>query len=181
MVTALLKLRSSIHSDFKKKALFKGSLVGGFGILAMLYGSLYMGAESLGVWGFLIYSMAFGCIADGMIPYRKLCTLEQNPHLLTFTEDGDIDFYFKGKLALSIPDSAIESFLYRRTSSSYGVVLALKNACPKPIHIHGKFGYRISRVIFRHPNLFLPYFSEHSFKLLKQEILEYRDSASSQA
>lgn len=143
----------------------------------MFYGNFYMSAEILGIWGFLIYCVALGCIAYGMIPYRRLCALEQNPHLCILTDDDLVSFYFKGKPALAIPLSAIKTLEYSKTSTNYGILFSLKSNAHSPVHIRGKFGQLILPQIFKDPYFFFPFFSEYSFKLLKQELQEYQDAS----
>ncbi|MEM7175707.1 MAG: hypothetical protein AAF443_07265 [Chlamydiota bacterium] len=73
-------LYSSIPVRIKQKALFRGSVFSGLGLLLLLVTGVYGGTLFLQRWGIWIFGIGISLIAVGLIPYRRLCFLETHPH-----------------------------------------------------------------------------------------------------
>lgn len=140
-------LRTSIDPTLLKWRLYLGTFLGGCGGVLLLLSSIYLSAQSLEKWGFLILMFGLGLIALGLIPYRKLQRLEVRPNELVISEHGLI-YYKSGELQWKLPFASIHSLSFQETAWHYGIAL----------NVEGRF------------DLFLPYFTRRSFQILEAAV-----------
>jgi len=165
-------IRSSIDSQVMKRALIKGTLWGGLGGLLLLIGGIFLPLQEMKIWGALLFIFSFGLITYGLLPYKRLRRLEENPDQLTM-EDNWLHFLVRGKLLFSIPVESIDHLEWidsnGRDSNGnvYGIKVFLKNPLSKKVIIQSpKFDFakfRQDSLKKYQSDLFFPYFSKRSF------------------
>jgi len=162
-----ITLRSSIRPDLKKSILLKGSTIAIVGFLPLLYAGTMVPAEYLQFWGFPLFLLSFGMMAAGLIPYRKICKLEEQPNEIILSNDA-LQYCENRKRTLTIPISNIDSISKIENGKIYGIGLRLKNSESK-ITLHQPI--EIEKLIKKTGktygvDLFFPYFRERSFQEL---------------
>jgi hypothetical protein len=145
-----LKLRTSIKPELMRRVLFRGSFLGGFGVILMVASGAFLPVPVLSRWGMPIFLLSIGLIAVGMLPYRKLTRLEKNPDEIIISKDEQLVYLRKGKVVFTAPLSSINSCTYVDDESHYGIKITLKEG----------------------QEYFLPYFSERA----RSQIERYRAS-----
>jgi hypothetical protein len=160
----LLKFRSSIHPDFRKRILFKGFLKAAIGALVLLYGGIFLPLPILQVWGFPLFVLGFGFITWGLYPFKQLQSLETSPYEIVI-EDDRLHLLKNGKPIFYIPLEIIDFFSYLEKQNEYGILTHLKPTPSKQVTIQN-LSYKI---IFRDKphELFLPYFSKRTLSELE--------------
>jgi hypothetical protein len=121
-----LKLRTSIKPDLMRSVLFRGSFLGGLGVILLAATGAFLPVPILSRWGIPIFLTSMGLIAVGMLPYRKLTRLEKNPDEILISEDEQFVYRRKGKVVFAIPLSSINSCTYVDDASHYGIEITLK-------------------------------------------------------
>lgn len=166
-----LTLHSSIKPDLKRKMLFRGSAIAAVGGLIILIAGALTPPKDLEIWGWPIVILSFGLIALGMIPYRRLCRLEDNPNKLLLTDKNEIIYIHSGRKRVTIPYSAIEKMEYLQDGALYGIGIWLKKSPPIKMTVHDiLFNYHTHQKRAKNRfgcDLFLPFFSERAFSQLK--------------
>lgn len=167
MTQDTITLRSTIHPDLKRSMLFKGSAIAIIGFLPLLYAGIMVPAEHLQFWGFPLFLLSFAMIAAGLIPYRKICKLEEQPNEIILSQDS-LQYYENKKLLFTIPLSNIDSIQNIEEGKRYGIGMQLKNSENKiilhqPIEI-AKIRKKMQKTYG--VDLFFPYFSHRSYQEL---------------
>jgi hypothetical protein len=148
---------SSVSSDLKKKTLYRGTFVAAIGIIPIAWAIVALSHEVIYKWGIYLFIFWLAMVVFGLQPYQRLKKAEQQPHKLeVLKNEFVISFY--GKDPFSIPIKSIDAISYLKGKNEYGLLLELKKALPS-----GKL------------KLYLPYFSERTFKSLFER---YRASGS---
>lgn len=176
----MTQFSSCIQNSFKQRKLLKGTLLALIGAGAMVCAGTGIGAEKLSQWGWLIYSAGFGLIAWGLIPYRRLSSLEMQPHRLVINSSGDWLFSYKGKLLLGISGEALDRISYSQSAKNYGIKVHLKRPITEKIKLYSQgLALRQIRTLARTHNcdLFFPFFSKRTFMQLEQELKSVQKSA----
>ncbi|NGX61748.1 MAG: hypothetical protein K940chlam9_01237 [Chlamydiae bacterium] len=120
------------------------------------------------IWGIPLFFTGLILIAIGILPYRRLTRIQLKPH--EFHYDGQsLHYYEQGKPQLRIPQNSIESLSYVEKDELYGLLIKLKRPFQEKIAIlNNRFDLESfltkSAEKFPEGDLFLPYFSERSFK-----------------
>jgi len=176
----VLPLRSSVRPSFVKKSLFRGTSIASLGLLPLFYGALFLDTEALSLWGLPLFFLSFGMIAYGMLPFKQLIDLQQNPDQLILHADNQIVYHQKGSAALTIPLSAMEQVKYLEMRTIYGVAIWLKDAPTERIIVHSptfNFARTRTRSLCQYRcDLFLPYFTRQTFNELTQMIDSQKDN-----
>jgi hypothetical protein len=163
-----LKLRSSIHTPLMKSVLMKGSLLAAIGVSLLTYGGIFMPVEELNFWGFPLFLVGGGLITAGLLPYRRLRSLERKPDELLYNNES-LQFVAKGARCLTIPLSSIARTAYMERGLNYGIGVWFKNPLPAQIVVHNN-KFSLKRLQGTHKtyecDLFFPYFSERSYNQL---------------
>lgn len=115
-------------------------------------------------------------IAIGLLPYRKLSKLQLKPHEIHFDNDTLI-FLKEGKPLFKIASLSIEKMSYLEREHLYGVGIWLKKPMEQKIKVlQSKFNFaafmRDSMQRFGGCDLFLPFFSKHTFEELKNHVTD---------
>ena len=175
MADYLLKLRSSINSSFKRQKLWQGTLLALAGLGILSYTSLFFSVEYLGIWGFPLFCLGIGLISAGLIPYRRLCRLEINPHEIVLLDEVNIKFNWQGKKTLTVPLISVAKTAYlKKSEKNYGIGIWLKQPAPEKVMVHDT---NFNVLCFQNDSrrlygcdLFLPFFSEPSYERLLETI-----------
>ncbi len=130
-----IKFYSTITPSLKRKMLFRGTFLAGIGILLLSYAGVFLSPAILNVWGIPVLGLSIGLIAWGMIPYRQLCRLENDPDVLTIDERG-LTLVRRGKALYMIPLTSIEKMEYVEKGTLYGIGIQLKESIPEKIVIY---------------------------------------------
>lgn len=169
-----ITIRTSIKPKLKRFLLIRGSLLALIGVGLLLYSGIFITVDTLSNWGAAIWFISFLFIAWGLVPYRRITKIEENPNQIVVTEDEMIHYHRHGKDILSFPLAAIEEIHFVRDMGLYGIALTLKeetqSQVPNPaISVVGQmFLWTMRR---RHKfDRFFPFFSERGTKQL-QELL----------
>lgn len=165
---------SSIKTSLLQKTLKRGSLVASIGAFILLFGGVFIPADTLKILGFPIFMLSFFLIAVGLVPYRKLRRLELNPNRIILEDNRYIQFCSQGKKKFSLPINSIESMKYVEKNNEYGIGIKLKTPIPEKIILYNS-SFSIVSMQKKSQNrfdvdLFLPYFSKRSFERFQQEI-----------
>lgn len=138
-----MKLYSSIKPELIKKKLFQGTWFAFTGALVILIAGTTFPRTLLATWGLPLIVVGLGLISIGLLPYKALARLEIKPHQIIIDDDF-LTFLQRGKPPLKIPLVNIVKAEYLERKNSYGIMLFFKDS-----------------------NLFLPYFTEQSYRALK--------------
>jgi hypothetical protein len=182
MPTETLTIRSSIKTELFKKILLRGSFFSALGFIPLLYGSLWMNASTLSTWGIPLFFLGIGFITLGMLPYKRLTTLQQHPNCIHLIDEKTLIYEHLGKQTLSIPLQTIESASYQEDPSNYGICIFLESRPEEKIIVQDpRFAYERYQNESRKRygcDLFFPYFSKRGFDKLIGSIpdKEERDS-----
>lgn len=164
-------MQTTISSAILKKALFRGTLLAGLGMVFFFYGGLHLSVDILEKWGLLLWAGGFGCIILGLLPYKKLLKLQLHPHRLIVSE-GYLDYYVQEKKMLSIPLEAIQSIDYI-DAPLYGIALLTYTNSVERIRVHDRLSQaqkmRKQGKVYN-TSLFFPYFNHYAFKQLLEEL-----------
>jgi len=165
------KIRSSIKPKLLRVTLKKGALIGGAGALTLLLAGTLLPLEQLKIWGLPALVVGFVLISVGLLPYRKLTRLELKPHELHY--DGEFFLFLQqGKPLFKIPEESVEKMCYVEKEQMYGIAIWLKRPIEEKVRVlqpHFQFEAFVSDSAqrFEGCDLFLPYFTERSWKELE--------------
>jgi hypothetical protein len=180
-------LRSSVLPGLMKQTLLKGTLKGGIGVALLVFGAIFLPSQEMKNWGIVFFIIAFTLLTWGLLPYKRLKRLEENPNSLILEDDFWIHFAVKGSKVFSVPVNSIERIDYfpyglslesdkQKASEEcakngkYGIALWLKtngfSDIQKAPHFNLERFHRISRQNYG-CDLFFAYFSPRSYQTLK--------------
>jgi hypothetical protein len=165
-----LKLRSSIHTPLMKSVLMKGSFLAAIGVSLLAYGGIFMPVQELNIWGFPLFMIGGGLITAGLLPYRRLRSLERKPDELILDNES-LQFISKGVTCLTIPLKSIARTAYIEQKLNYGIGVWFKSPLPAQVIVHNN-KFSLKKLHGTHKtydcNLFFPYFSERSYNQLRE-------------
>lgn len=162
-----MKVRSSITTSLRRAVLMRGTCIAIVGVLLILFGGMFIPPDRMTYWGLPLFLVGFGMITWGLLPYRRLCQIENNPRELVLSEDeSSLSLFCKGKIALSIPLACIASIKYIEESNRYGVGMMLKGS-PQKIEVYNT---KLLCVNELGCDLFFEYFSRRAFEFIEKEI-----------
>ncbi len=160
-----LTIRSAIKPSLKEGTLKKGGWIAAAGAIAILLGGTLLPLTYLKFWGLPIFLSGLILIAIGWLPFRRLQRLEIKPHSLEY--DGEYFLFVKdGKPLFRIPKKSISMLKYVEEKDMYGVGIWLKKPIEEKVAVLQKRFMNESVYQTGGCDLFLPYFTENSVKLL---------------
>lgn len=173
-MTETIKLRSSIKPSLKRIAVIRGTLLAAIGMGILLYGTLFMSVTDLTQWGWLMFLVAGVLTAAGLIPYRKLTKLEREPYEIAVIQDLSLTFSSNQHQLFTIPITAIQRFDHQDKDELYGIRIWLQHPPKEKVIIQDpyfdiKAFENRSRKLWE-CDLFLPYFTERSYKSLQDHL-----------
>lgn len=154
---SMLKMYNSILPSLKRKVLFRGSILGFLGMLVLLWGGIFLPLKELDIWGVFIFFIGGALIALGLVPYRRLCFLERNPHEISVHDNETLQFKKKGKLHLVLPLCHIQKASYFHDEDRYGIGIWVNHP--------------LSNTPGETQCLFFPYFTKRQFEELQTFIV----------
>lgn len=170
MVTDAIKLFSTVKSSLLKATLFRGSLAGVLGIVLLICATAYLPAAKLTIWGGPILLVGGGLMVYGLIPYRRLTKMEEQPSELYLADDDYMQLIAGGKQQYTIPMDMIQKTEYIDRGNDYGIAIwFVPNAANKMIiHNHR---LNVARYLKKSRqryacDLFIPYFGRRSYTRL---------------
>ncbi len=86
MIEHVVKIRSSICSQLMKSTLLKGTLYAALGVIILVLAGAFLPSETLTTFGLPIFIMGIGLITFGLLPYRRLTSIEKCPNELWIKE-----------------------------------------------------------------------------------------------
>lgn len=133
----MLKLRSTVTSELKRKTLFRGSAIAIIGLITLGFAYFYVSETTLETWGWAFYLWGLLFIVWGMLPYRRLMRIEDLPFELWTSESKELKILNFGKKHHAfwhIFVSEITSVAFRSDPTYYGIVIMTtgekKHFCP---------------------------------------------------
>jgi hypothetical protein len=166
-----LKLRNSIKPALIHFTLIRGTVLGAIGICLILYTGIFLPPIALQYWGSLILLVGGGLITWGLLPYRRLRRLEVKPYEIVAVENKALHYLSNGKSLFSIPTQSIHRITYFEKNKDYGIAIHLKYPLPEKIRVQDvRFNFDAfqKKSLKKYDcDLFLPYFSERSWRALK--------------
>lgn len=132
-----LNLYTAITPGLLKKKLIDGFLLALIGIVFIVFGAIFLDADDLSTWGFLVFVPAILLIGCGLVPYKRLKRLSEKPETLTISQEGNL--IYKNRVLIPLED--IENVFYIDTSKIYGIGIRTKTK----------------------RSFFFPYFSQRSY------------------
>ncbi len=172
MEESILTLRSSIKPSLKKNTLIRGTILGALGVSLWLFAAIGLPENTLNFWGWPILFIGGILITIGLLPYRKLYRLENNPHEIVITDLEELYFYMQGSPFLKVALENIEEMAYLDDDKRYGIGLWIKNPKSKnmtilhPSLVADNYLKECQEQYFC--DVFLPYFSKRSFQELEE-------------
>jgi len=169
-----ITIRTTVTPQLKKSLLIRGSILALIGAGLLLYSGVFVTVQTLTKWGSAIFLISFLLIAWGLVPYRRLIKIEENPNQIVVTEDQMLHYHRQGKDILSFPLAAIEKVHFIEDVGLYGIALTLKAETQDQVSdpaisvITQMFLTKMKR---RHKfDRFFPFFSKRGAKELKDII-----------
>lgn len=151
----------------------RGSTFAAIGSSLIVYAGVRLSPESLAIWGPWLFGIGMFLIAAGLIPYRRLNALQENPDQIIIDPKA-LHLKTKGRMLFSLPLRSIAKVTFINDPKP-GMGICLAEPIPEKIQVHCK---RFSMEAFQKRNrracghpLFFPYFTEASCKEL-QEVLQ---------
>lgn len=190
MKSETITIRSSVLPDLMRKTLRRGTLLAGIGVLALLFGGVFIPVEKMRIWGPFLFLFSLGMITWGLLPYKRLKRLEDKPSMLVVEGDGWLHYSVGGKPLFSIPIASIDRTVFIDRPSIYGIGVFLKNANLENPGLRSVYseldadtpilGYLLKYTEWSRKlhgcDLFFPYFSQRSFNTLL-ECQEFPDAS----
>jgi len=152
----------------------RGTVLGGSGAFLILMGGTLMPLEFLSLWGIPFFLVGLFFISIGLLPYRKLARLQLTPHEIHY--DGKcLVFHKQGKPLFQVFLPSIDKISYLEREHLYGVGIWLKKPIGEKVKVlqsHFNFSAFIADSMHRFEgcDLFLPFFTERTFKELRAQL-----------
>ncbi len=147
-----IQLYSGVKSQLKKDILFRGSLLSILGIALWVITGAILPSPLLSTWGIPIFFVGGSLIALGLVPYKRLTSLETHPFHLSLHADGTIILSRKGKVRCTITVDMIERVSFHEAPGVVGILVWFKAG------VQGQPSWKRYGA-----DLFLPYFGKHAY------------------
>jgi len=166
-----ITIRSSVLAEFMKQTLLRGSFLAGVGVTGLLLAGIFLPLPEMEKLGPVIFIFSLGLITLGLLPYKQLKRLEENPYTITI-DDQWLHFAKGHKPLFSIPICSIDQIIFINQKNEYGIGIFLKKPLLKKLKLQNSnfdlVGFQ-ERSFKKHQcDLFLSYFSRRSFTSLHE-------------
>ena len=159
----MLMLRTSINQKLQKKLLRRGlsSLLTCLGILwiAEIFFPV-AGIEDLSIWRWVASG---GILSVSYFPYRQALQYKFRPEVLKITERLVILLRDDSEI-FQMPWKDVEDIRFLEDETSYGIAFSLQSSMEESAELHA---LKLQSKKHYGVDLFLPFFSESSFRLLQ--------------
>ncbi len=116
--------RSSIKPELLRSKLYYGTSLAFIGMLLWLYAGIFMPVEALKIWGLPLAIIGITLITIGLLPYRKLKRLVDQPNQVIITTSS-LTYLERQKVRKEILISDIKAISFFDEGSHYGIILKL--------------------------------------------------------
>jgi hypothetical protein len=177
MVKESFIIRTVISSQLMKRTLLTGFAIALIGILGLLLGGIFLSLLSLQTWGLTLFLLSLGLITWGLLPYRRLSSLQLKPNEFSLVDADHLAFYAKGKKMMTIPLKSIDRLSYISQATLYGIAFWLKPQPASPVIIHQRASEVYALRQKGHQlgaDLFFPYFNQRAYDELVEWYQEER-------
>ena len=142
-----LILYSSVKHSLMRWLLWRGTALAVLGGAILLLAGTLIPPSILATWGLILFLIGFGLITWGLLPFRRIKQLEQNPYQL-IVDSNSIRLSKKGDVLINIAQQDIGDVFYFEKLRVYGVMIITKGPS--------------------HKKYFLPYFSNRAYDSLSE-------------
>lgn len=172
MANDTIKVRSSIKSTLMRSIIMRGTFLAILGAAILLYAGVFLSLDALSILGLPLLLFSGGLLTLGLLPYRKLTSLEKKPDELVM-DHSNLSYFLRGKPTLTIPRTIVEKYSYIDRGNTYGIGVWLKHPAPEKIIVRNSqfdagWFEQASRTKYG-CDLFFPYFTERAMQALSQE------------
>lgn len=141
-------------------------------MVPLAYAFLFFSVDRLTVWGVWLFLFCGACLGLGLLPYRRLCRLEENPHALIMDEKA-IAYLERGVVVFIIPLKSIQRISYFESTNRYGILFWLTHASEPEASIF--LQKRYDQLIYNTPfssiketnHIFIAYFTQRGYNELR--------------
>lgn len=172
MNEGITTIRSSVLARLMRQTLLRGSFLAGVGIFCLLLAGIFLPLSEMEMWGPLIFIFSLGLITWGLLPYKRLKRLEENPYEIAIEGEEWLHFSAGQKLLFSIPICSIDHIIFIDQKNEYGVGVFLKKPLSKKLRLENSnfdlVGFQERSFKKYQCDLFLSYFSLRSFTSLQE-------------
>jgi hypothetical protein len=167
-----LIVHSQVKPELKKRVLTRGTILGVLGAAIWLFAGIMIPQGTLTDWGLPLFLLGLGFITFGLLPYRQLMKVDNNPSDLLLIENTQLSYAEAGVKKFTVPFSCIEKIGDLEGDSPYGIKIWLKNPLPDKLVVHDlkyDFADEIEKTRSKYQcDIFLPYFTESAFRKAEQ-------------
>jgi hypothetical protein len=185
-------LRSSVLPGLMRRTLFRGTWMAGIGVFLILGIGAFLPPQHMKTWGIFVFLAGIALITLGLLPYKRLKKLEENPNLLKIDQTS-FHYFLNGKKRFSIPIASIHHLGYTPQINSsiqqateeagqayeYGIKVVLNESPQQKIVVqdpHFDFARFSQKCMKKHEcDLFLPYFSPRTYFTLLESTEHLKD------
>jgi hypothetical protein len=170
MTTDTIKLFSTIKPTLLRATLFRGTIFASLGVLLLIIVTTYFSVEVMMSWGVLFLFVGGGLMVYGLIPYRRLNKMEDDPSELILIDDEYLQLMTFGKQQYTIPLKMIQKTEYIDKGNDYGIAIWFVQDTDHKVIVHNQ------RMNMAHHlkickkqygcDLFIPYFGRRAYTRL---------------
>lgn len=129
-------LKTTISSVVIKRLLMKGLFFAMIGIIGITLSGAFFSVPLLKNSGLLIYLGGMGLIIWGLLPYKKMLQLQLKPNEIRLYQNGEMQFFSKGKKIITIHVNSIQQIKYYENKINYGVLIWFTQSVTERVVIH---------------------------------------------
>lgn len=170
MATDTVKLFSTIKPSLLRNSLMRGSIAALLGVLLLILAAAYLPPSAMMHWGLPILLAGGGLMVYGLIPYRRLIRMEEEPNELLLIGENCLQLFSFGKLQYTLPMAMIHKTEYFDAGNDYGIAIWFSEGGENKIIVHNhrlNMARCLSNSRKRYGcDLFIPYFGRRSYMRL---------------
>ncbi len=162
---------TSISKEAVQKALRKGMFFASIGAFILVFAGVQLSVQQLGKWGGMLFLIGMGLITWGLLPYRKLSSMQLNPNRMMLNQSLEAVYFIKNQKALSFSIASIASSEWIVDQGIPGILVKFKETLTPPLTIYSgiKEAKKMrKRAKQRKGDIFFPHFSQASFRIWQE-------------
>ncbi len=165
-----VKLFTTIKPTLLRATLFRGTLFASIGVLLLIVVTTFLPVENMMTWGVISLLIGGGLMVYGLIPYRRLNRMENEPSELVLVDDEYLQLIIFGKQQYTIPLSMVEKTEYIEKGNEYGIGIWFAQDSENKVIVHNQrlnMANSLKRSRQKYGcDLFIPYFGRRSYTRL---------------
>ncbi|MEM1282501.1 MAG: hypothetical protein AAGG81_03000 [Chlamydiota bacterium] len=170
MATDTVKLFSTIKPTLLRATLFRGTLLASLGVFLLIFVTTYVPTEGMISWGLFFLLAGGGLMVYGLIPYRRLQRMENDPSELVILEGEHLQLISFGVQQYTIPLNKVEKIEYLEKGQEYGIGIWFNSEVDDRVIVHNQ-RLNVARLMKKSQqkfgcDLFIPYFGRRSYTRL---------------